>query len=229
MIVVVASAYDAHAKSIVAHWETGDAAMLSAEDLCRPGWAVSVPRRSSGAAVVGGRVVRAEDIHGILTLRPGVFAPELQTIHVDDRAYVAAELNAFLLEWLMAQPCPILNRPTLSCLAGPGWRPVQWIHRAAKIGIPVRACRMRVPDMSVTVNEPAVEVISVGGRCFGTVDGQLISWHLGLAREAETDLLCTRFSAAQRDLLSAHPWPQLTDPAVLAAIQEYFVDGAGRR
>jgi hypothetical protein len=31
--------------------------------------------------------------------------------------------------------------------------------------------------------------------------------------------LCTRFSLADGELLSAHPWPRLTDPAVLAAFR----------
>lgn len=70
MIVVVASSYDAHARSIVAHWESGCATMLTAEDLCRPGWSVSVPRSGGGAAVIGGRIVRPDQISGILTLRP---------------------------------------------------------------------------------------------------------------------------------------------------------------
>ena len=64
------------------------------------GLCAALARRS---AVIGGNVVTPGDISGILTLRPAVFAPELRGIHVDDRPYVAAELNAFLTQWLMAQ------------------------------------------------------------------------------------------------------------------------------
>jgi hypothetical protein len=221
VIVVVASSCDAHARSIVAHWESGCATMLTAEDLCRPGWSVSVPRSGGGAAVIGGRIVRPDQISGILTLRPGVFAPELRAIHPDDRAYVAAELNAFLLEWLMAQSCPVLNRPSFSCLAGPNWRMEQWIHVAARLGVPVRTCRRHAcNDCSPRAEEHAVEIISVGEHCFGCDDPRLQSWNRRLAEAAGTDLLCTRFSLAEGDLLSAHSWPRLTDPAVLAAIRE---------
>ncbi len=52
-------------------------------------------------------------------------------------AYVSAEMTAFLLSWLSGLDCPILNRPTPNCLSGPGWRQEQWIHLAARLGIPV--------------------------------------------------------------------------------------------
>jgi len=224
MLVVVASSYDAHAKSIVARWEAAGAAMLSAEDLCSPGWVMSVPR-SCGCdrAVIEGTVVKSADITGILTLRPAVFAPELKGIHADDRAYVAAELNAFLMEWLMARQCRILNRPSATCLAGPGWRSGQWIYRAARLGIPVRTLQARVPQMRQADRaEAVVEVTSVGQRCFGTGDGRLISWHLQLARAAGTGLLRTRFSAREGELLSADSWPRLNDPQVLNALDAYF-------
>ena len=157
-----------------------------------------------GAAVIGGRIVRPDQISGILTLRPGVFAPELRAIHPDDRAYVAAELNAFLLEWLMAQSCPVLNRPSFSCLAGPNWRMEQWIHVAARLGVPVRTCRRHAcNDCSPRAEEHAVEIISVGEHCFGCDDPRLQSWNRRLAEAAGTDLLCTRFSLAEGDLLSA--------------------------
>jgi hypothetical protein len=50
---------------------------------------------------------------------------EVSVLAVDSshRKYVAAEFNAFLLAWLSAQSCPVLNRPTASCLSGPNWQP----------------------------------------------------------------------------------------------------------
>jgi hypothetical protein len=221
VIVVVASCHDAHAQGIVAHWGSGCATMLTAEDLCSPGWSVSVPRSARAAAVIGGRIVRPDQISGILTLRPWIFAPELRAIRPDDRAYVAAELNAFLIEWLMAQSCPVLNHPSLSCLAGPNWRAEQWIHAAARLSIPVRTHRRPARnDCSPRAEENTGEIISVGDRCFGCDDPRLQSWSRRLAEAAGTDLLCSRFSLAEGDLLSAHPWPRLTDPVVLAAIRE---------
>src|SRR6476661_6331634 len=103
MIVVVASAYDVRALRIVAHWGSQSAAILSAEDLCMPGWVFRVPLGSDTTAVIGGRTILTEQIRGILTLRPCIFPEELLNIQSVHRKYVAAELNAFLLAWLTAQ------------------------------------------------------------------------------------------------------------------------------
>jgi len=73
MIVVVASAYDVRALRIVAHWGSQSAAILSAGDLCMPGWALRVPLGPPNTAVIGGRTVPAGEIRGILTLRPCIF------------------------------------------------------------------------------------------------------------------------------------------------------------
>jgi len=141
MIVVVASTYDVRAQRIVAHWGSHGATMLTAEDLCMPGWSLTVPKLIEPTAVIGGRTVPAAEIRGILTLRPCIFPEELQGFHSSDRKYVAAELNAFLLAWLSAQSCPVLNRPTACSLAGPNWRAEQWAHAAAGLGIPARSRR----------------------------------------------------------------------------------------
>ena len=223
MIVVVASSADTYARGIVAHWDSGCAALLTAEDLCSAGWSVSVPRSGGGIAVIGGHIVRSAQIKGILTLRPYIFPAELRNVHPDDRAYVAAELNAFLTKWLMAQSCPVLNPPSVSCLSGPGWRAPQWIHAAARLGIPVRKQDAPVRNNSfVRDDQPAIEVVSVGERCFGSDDPQLQSWSLQLARTSGAGLLSTRFSVANGNLLSADPSPRLTDPSVLAAVWEYL-------
>jgi hypothetical protein len=121
----------------------------------------------------------------------------------------------------MAQSCPVLNRPSLSCLAGPNWRAEQWIHAAARLGIPVRTHRRLVgDDWSPGTEEDAVELISVCARCFGCGDPTLQSWSRRLAEATGTDLMCTRFSRVDQVLLSAHPWPRITNPAVLAAVRE---------
>ena len=59
-----------------------------------------------------------------------------------------------------------------------------------------------------------MDVLSVGKKCLGTEDRQLISWHLRLAQEARTGLLSTRFLTSSGEMLSAHSWPLLNDPQV---------------
>jgi hypothetical protein len=220
VIVIVASAFDAHAQGIVAHWGADAATILSAEDLCSPGWSMSVAAKSRNTAVIGGRLVHAdEEVTGILTLRSGVFAEELGHVHPEDRSYVTSELNAFLLAWLMVQTCAVLNRPSLSCLAGPNWRGEQWIHAAAGLGIPVRTYRRDVEPASWAA-ERSVEVICVGAHCFGSSDPRFHTWSRRLAVTAGAELLSARFSLEDGCLQWAHTWPRLDQPAVLDALRE---------
>ncbi|MFL6417325.1 MAG: hypothetical protein ACJ74Y_16845 [Bryobacteraceae bacterium] len=219
MIVVVGSAYDVRARRIVEHWGQRSA-MLTQEDLCMPGWRLTIPPRLPLTAVVGGRIVPSADIQGILVLRPCIFPEELQNIHRDHRKYVAAELNAFLLAWLAAQSCPVLNRPTACCLGGPNWRAEQWTRAAMRLGIPAHT-RRSVPNGTTSADtEESLELITVGERCFGCNDSSLKESALKLARAAGVELLSVRFSRDQRRFLSANAWPSLLDAAVLDAVRE---------
>ena len=134
------------------------------------------------------------------------------------RKYVAAELNAFLLAWLSAQSCPVLNRPTASCLSGPNWQPEQWVQLAAGLGIPAQTHRS-IPVRSYgSPSGDTVEVISVGECCFGTDDPTLRCRTLKLAHAAKVDLLSIRYSAEDGRFIVANIWPPLKDPAVLEAV-----------
>ena len=220
MIVLVASAYDVRVLRIVADWGSQSAAILSAEDLCRPGWVFQLPLGSPMTAVIGGRAIPAEQISGVLTLRPCIFPEELWNIQPAHRKYVAAELNAFLLAWLSAQSCPVLNRPTACCLAGPNWRPEQWSQAAERLGIPAPT-RRHVPSKNTAPNaEETLEVIAVGEHCFGCDDSILRDRALKLAQASGVDLLSVRFSADGSRFLSANVWPSLNDPAVLEAVRQ---------
>ena len=221
MIVVIASSYDDVARTIVAHWGNECAALLTAEDLCRPGWSLSVPATLSGTAVIAGQIVSTADITGILTLRSSIWPQELSNITLTDRSYVSAELNAFLLAWLKERTCPIINRPSASCLAGPNWRAEQWTQAAARLDIPVRACERHVPcHLSREKEEETAQVTVAGERCFGHSNPTFSSWALQLARASGTDLLSAYFSLAEGCFLTANPWPHLSDPSILTAVKE---------
>jgi len=220
MIVVVASGHDPRARSVMEHWGSQCAMMLTAEDLCMPGWQFTAPRPQNGMAVIGGKIVADAAIKGILTLRPCIFPEELLSIAAAHRRYVAAELNAFLLAWLAAQTCPVLNRPTAYCLAGPNWRAEQWTLTAARLGIPTQTRHCIAGRHAHGNFEEAFEITAVGERCFGCQDKILRINTLRLARAAGVDLLSARFSRDEGKFLSANIWPQLTDAAVAAAVHE---------
>ena len=157
MLVVVAGRHDATARAFVERHAGAGIALLTGDDLSRPGWRFSLGNGGPGAdgsAVVGGRQVATTDIAGVLTRLPHVTEAELPAIVPEDRTYVAAEMTAFLLAWLSALRCPVLNPPTATCLAGPYWWPAQWVRVAHGLGIPVRPVRLLAgPDRSPSGGE----------------------------------------------------------------------------
>ena len=184
----------------------------------------------SSTVVIGGRSIAADGISGVLTRLPHVPERELVRISREDRRYVAAEMTAFLRSWLSTLRCPVLNRPVSTSLSGPGWCQEQWIHTAARLGIPVRPMRRSIAfpaDAAEAVPDPPdVTVTVVGERCLGPVNGVLAAQARSLARAAGVDLLSVRFGKGQ-ELLGADPWPDVSSPEVADAILEYLT-GPGR-
>ena len=128
-------------------------------------------------AVIGGRPVKCDEITGVLIQRPCIFEQELLHISAVDRQYVAAEMNAFLISWLSRLTCPILNRPTAMSLSGPNWRPEQWVHAAAILGIPVsptKKCSSIIENKeksnTIYSRKEIRSVIVVGDLYFGDVE-----------------------------------------------------------
>lgn len=221
MLVIVSSNYDTGAQELRARWGNQCARILSCEDLATAGWAFSPGSRDS-VAVIGGQVIRSSEITGILCRRPAIFAEELLHTAPDDRAYVAAEMNAFLLAWLSAQRCPVLNRPVAPSLSGPNWRPEQWIHAAARLGIPVRPYTRSAPArFDAVAADESIEVTVVGSRCIGGRDGVHAPQARELARAAGVELLSVLFDADGR-FTSARLFPSLMSPEVADAVRDYF-------
>lgn len=231
MLVVVASRHDRTAQQLVARWETDSAALLTAEDVCAPGWRHYVGS-GEGSAVVDGAVVAVTDISGVLTRRPWVFEQELPHIAAADRAYVAAEMNALMVSWLSELPCPVLNQPTPMCLSGPSWRPQEWLRAAASSGLRVRPGRWEVPATGADRPDagqwpgPVIDVTVVGGRCFGA-DGQPAARACQLAAAAGVELLGVRFGDGDGEpcFLSATTWPDVSPGVVADAVRDRLVGG----
>ena len=231
MLVIVASRHDGVARTLTNQWAAHDAALLTCEDLATAGWRHPLGVTERSTAVVGGRVVAVEEITGVLTRRPYVIEQELGHIVPADRAYVAAEMTAFLLSWLSVLECPVLNRPTPSGLSGPNWWPEQWTYAAARLGLPVRPVRRRsVLPANVAAeatDPPPVTVTVVGGRCFGSVDEALAAQAQHFAKAVGVDLLAVQFSGNEpgADFLGANLWPDASSPEIADAILEYLSEG----
>jgi hypothetical protein len=233
VLVVVASRQDEAARSLVTRWTAHDARLLTCEDLSRPGWRYDPEASHLATAVVGGRRVRCREISGVLTRLACVGEWDLEHIAAVDRAYVAAEMTAFLLAWLSGLTCPVVNRPTPLCLSGPNWRPEQWTHAAAGLGIPIRSVDRRVARRSAEVSpvgaaSSPTTVTVVGSRCLGTEEEILRVQARRLAEAAGVSLLGVRFGGRDGEytFLGADLWPDPSTDEVAGGVLAHF-QGAG--
>lgn len=202
MIVVVASRYDVPARRLSERWAGHGGCLLTSEDLSVCGWRYYSKDPDQSTAILGGREVKQPEIRGVVTRLSWIWEGELGDIIAGDRAYVAAEMSAFLLCWLSGLTCPVLNRPTAACLNGPAWGREQWTAAARKAGMRTEPFRRRA-SLALAAGEcqePAtVTVTVVGERCLGDADEQLILQARRLAAVAGTDLLGVQFSGSDAD------------------------------
>ena len=226
MIIVIASCYDQGARTVAARWGTDRAAVLTCADLSVPGWRHYSATPGTSVAVVSGRAVPVEDITGVVTCLPSVSELELLHIVPAERAYVAAEMTAFLLSWLSALTCPVVNRPSAVCLCGPFWRPEQWAHAASRAGMRVQPVSRRVA-LTAEATPAAAESITVtvvGERCFGQADPAVMAGVRRLARAAGVDVLAVQVSGPEPSatFLGADLCPDLTSADTADAVLEHL-------
>ena len=195
MLIILAKREDTGAAWLADRWRTHDAAVLSPADLSRPGWTHYVGSQRPSRVHIGGREVSEEEISGVLVRMASVGLEELDHIVPSDRAYVAAEMTAFMLARLSSLNCPVLNRPTAQSLGGPAFQDEQWVHFASRIGIPIVPVRRDSLKTSQTfADDPGCELTVVGNACFGDGDRTLADRARQLAKKSRTDLLSVRFS-----------------------------------
>ena len=221
MLVILASPRDVAARALANRWTARDAMLLTPADLSTAGWCFDPAAPGGGSAVIAGQRTRVQDIRGVVTCLPAVLPGDLPHIVPSDRAYVAEEMTAFLLAWLSALACPVVNRPVSPFLAGPNWRPLQWAHAAVRVGI-------RLPSHAASASGIQT-VVAVAGRCLGVVNQPIERSIVELAAKAETTLLAVHLRAAEGGTVfaGADPWPDPSQPEVADALLSYFV-GPGR-
>lgn len=224
MIVVLASGQDQAAVNLVSSWASKGAVLCSIGDLSTSGWNYLPGNHDASTVVVGGQIIPQPEITGVLTRRAWVREDELIHIVPADRAYVAAEMSAFLISWLSSLGCPVLNPPTPSCLSGPNWRHEQWVRAAAQAGLPVRPSYRRVPALAETREQasqaPVTYTTVVGDLVLGALNGIQCDHARRLARMAGANLLGITF--AGDFFSSATTWPDLNVPGVADTILHYF-------
>lgn len=232
MLVIVASRYDKAAQLFAEQWGNQEVGVLTSQDLSLKGWRHDTETPEHSQAVVDGRAIAAHRITAVVTRLPAVLPTEIPQIVPRDRSYVAAEMTAFLSGWLNTLTCPVLNRPTATCLMGPNWSPQQWILTATQLGIPVEPLHQTVALESMVEAPPLpagwITVTVVGDRTVGEGDPQLIAHARRLATAAGVDLLTVYFSnaTAAATFVKAELWADLTQPAIATALWNYITGNA---
>jgi hypothetical protein len=232
VIVIIAGQQDEAARFLAARWKGYDARLLTPKDLSIAGWQHQPHPGREYMAVVNGRAVAGAEITGVLTRLS--YVPEQELMHVveHDRAYIAAEMTALLSSWLAGLGCPVLNRPTPTCLSGPAWRREKWVYFAARLGIPV--CPVH-RDTRPSAGAPIGETLQldstitvVASSCFGASDKKVAAYARQLAGAAGVDLLATHFTRVNGKcrLASVDLWPDVMLPGVADAILDCL---SGRR
>ncbi len=225
MLAIVASRYDKEAQALVKQWPDRDVRLLTCEDLSLSGWRHRPACPQESVAMISGETVPVNQITGVLNRLPGVLDYEIPQITPTDRPYVAAEMTAFLSAWLNHLKCPVLNRPTATYLLGPSWRPQQWTHTAARLGIPICADVQEIAlNRAVPTAKPpdSISVTVIGNCTIGEVDPLLAQQAQQLAKAAQANLLTVQFSRVGATFLGAELWADLSSEAITEAIWNYI-------
>ena len=227
-ILVMANRCDSVAREFAGRYRSRGVRLITPDHLSQPGWCYAIQDIERSKAMVGGRPILSKKIGGVLTRLAQVSEDDLPHIVPDDRSYVAAEMSAFLLAWLSALPCPILNRPTPVCLSGVWYRHEQWVHLAFRLGIPVAPLTQRVMFSTqpnrVAPRVKSLDVTLLGQKVLGCKNAGLAARAQALAGAAGVDFLTVRFSAARSGpaFLDVNAWPDIARDDIAPAVLDYF-------
>lgn len=215
MIVVLASHHDKVATDLVARWPS--AALCSADDLTRRGWAwPGAANGSSATWVISGEIVTDECVTGVFVRRSTVYAEELTRTHPDDRVYLAEETHAFLAYVLSRTTARVVNPVDDGGTYGEAvLRPERWMQAAIESGVAVAPVRVRSAGAQhVPVQAMSFEV--VGGQVMGNASSPLAAAALEVCRSLRLCWAVACFDKSGR--LSAITTTPAPSPAAAAAL-----------
>lgn len=231
MLVILAGRHDEMARALAARWAAEGATLLTPRGLSVAGWRHYLGSPSDSTAVIDGRRVPVGELTGVLTRLWCVGVQDLPHIVPADREYVSIEMSAFLTSWLSQLRCPVLNRPSATCLVGPNWQPEEWTQRAARLGIPVRPIERRsalgTEPTPPSTFEVRATVTVVGAHCLGATDETLRRHARRLAAHANVELLDVFFDGddAGASFVGVSLWPDIGSPEVADAMLEHLKGG----
>jgi hypothetical protein len=216
MFLIFCSRADHAAHAFAKRFAAQDVRTLTCEEVSQPGWRLSIRGVARAGvdielcAALGGELIPGERLRGVISRLGGVTEHELGHIEAPDRAYVAAEMHAFLFAFLSALPCRKVNHPSPACLYGPNLRGGQWRQLARELGIPV----LREADDPVDGSHFGAlesEIVVVGDRLIGVASDEVERWSRELALAAGVSCLYVRYRSCRGEvkLMGADPYPRL--------------------
>lgn len=217
VLLVLASEWDQQTVGLVQALPL--ARLLTPADLSCSGWVYRSSRPEAATIVVGGEQLPNAEITGVFIRLPQVMPHELLHIVPADRGYVAAEMQAFLVAWLTALRCPVVNRPSPQCLAGPAFGRERWVYQAAALGIPV-VSMIRESGNREPVLTPGEVITVVGETVLGAANEAMRLHARRLATSAGVTALAVTFQDGA--FHSASLWIDIGDEAVVEALAAYF-------
>ena|ERR1700731_110706 len=222
MLLILADPRDEGAHFLADRWSSLGARMVVPRDLSTVGWRHTMGDSSEQWAVASGERVRTRDVTGVLVRMPWVFEENLPHIALEDRSYVAAEMNAFLTAWLFALTSIVLNRPTTSSLLGPNLSHERWLVAAARAGLRIPLQNCRFPRLEQPHACFAVTVVA--DQWFGDVSAALGRQAVRLAKLVGAELLTAHFDRQDPDATfdSAELLIDPTSEAVADALFDRF-------
>jgi hypothetical protein len=167
-------------------------------DLSSAGWRYVVGHPEQATACAGGEVLAAGEIAAVLCRIVAVVPEDLEHLHSEDRAFAAAEMNAFLRAWLAQFAGRKCNEPNGTSLAGPAWHAMRWRWLAQRLGVPAVAASFGSSDetscdIDARSDAEGVTVIVIGDQVIGRTAPTLERYSLRIAREVHSSLLALRF------------------------------------
>jgi hypothetical protein len=138
----------------------GAVSVLDPAGLSVPGWTYDPADPDSGRIVIDGQAGPAAALTAVITALDAVAPGDVPHVRIADRAFVAAEMTAFLRGWLATLTCPVVDPPTTLALSGPGAERAEWSAAAAAAGV---AQRLAVP----VPGRPVRTVTVVAGQVVG--------------------------------------------------------------
>lgn len=180
MIVVLGSRHDPAARFLLESMQ--DAALCSAEDLTRPGWAWPLGSSGFGRWIVEGEIVDDPEVTGVLVRRSCVYPEELTATHPDDREYLAAEATAFLTFVLERTGACVVNPVNGGAMGEEAIRLENWIPLANQLNLKTAPLRL-TPRLKPAAPESARVIEVVGSETFGDAAQQLEGRLAALAKQ----------------------------------------------